>query len=295
MLLVGTDAALYVVDGEPRPVLEQPVTALARSDGEWWALADRRAVLRSADGLAWASVASADDLALRCLSALPGGLLVGSSEAHVLRLDGDRLERLPSFDAIGTRHEWYTPWGDPPDTRSLAAGPEGTVLVNVHVGGVWRSGDGETWDPVVDVDADVHEVLSTPDSEVALAAAAIGFGQSHDAGRTWEWTTEGLHASYCRAVARAGDVTLVSASTGPRTGRGAVYRRLPGAKTFERCTTGLPAWFGGNVDTFCLAGEGDRAAIGAPDGTVYVSHDAGATWAAVATGLPAVRSVTLSA
>src|SRR5581483_984999 len=90
-----------------------------------------------------------------------------------------------SFDDIPTRSEWYTPWGGPPDTRSLTVTADGTPLVNVHVGGVWR-GDADGWNEVIDVDSDTHQVLaSVDDPSVVIAAASVGFGSSHDGGRTF--------------------------------------------------------------------------------------------------------------
>ena len=54
------------------------------------------------------------------------------------------------------RDRWYTPWGGPPDTRSMTSA-DGKVYANVHVGGVVRSADaGRTWQPTaLDIDADV--------------------------------------------------------------------------------------------------------------------------------------------
>ncbi|HEX5095973.1 MAG TPA: hypothetical protein VFX21_08170, partial [Acidimicrobiia bacterium] len=147
--------------------------------------------------------------------------------------------------------------------------------------------DGQTWDGVVEPDADIHEVVAA-DGHVVVAAA-VGFGWSDD-GTTWRWTTDGLHASYARAAAIDGDTFFVSASNGPFTRRGAVYRARIGGR-FERCTAGLPEWFPGNVDSGALAARDGRAAIGTYDGEVYVSGDAGATWELAADDLGSVRAV----
>jgi hypothetical protein len=85
----------------------------------------------------------------------------------------------------------------------------------------------------------------------------------------------------------AGDTVLMSVSTGPDGARAAVYRRpLHGGGPFRRTSIGLPGTFPGNVDTFCLAGAGDLAALGTFAGRVYLSADAGGTWATVAAGPP---------
>lgn len=315
MLLVGTTEGLFEVGGaEPKVVLPRPVTCLAAAGAgagggrRWWALADGRDVLASDDGGAsWDEVASVDaGLEAHCLAAAGDGrdgVLVGTSEAHVLRLDGGaggggggggggRSAFTPdaSFDAIPTRDQWYTPWGGPPDTRSLAADGRAT-FVNVHVGGVWRSA-GDGWEEKIEVDADTHQVAVAGGR--VLVAAAVGFAESTDGGETFEWSTDGLHATYARAVALAGDTVLLTASTGPWTKEAAVYRRDVEGGPFRKAHDGLPEWFTTNIDTFCLAASGPTAAFGTGDGEVHVSTDAGRSWEQAASGLPPVRCVLLT-
>jgi hypothetical protein len=168
--------------------------------------------------------------------------------------------------------------------------------VNVHVGGILRSeDDGKTWAPTLDVDADVHQVLFDPGSKHLLAAAARGFGASGDHGLSWRFETRGLHASYLRAVAVAADTVLVTASTGPFTRNGAVYRKpLRGDAPFERCEQGLPGSFPENIDTFCLGASGPAVAFGTSSGHLYLSLDEGACWSLMAEGLPPVRCLVLA-
>jgi len=105
--------------------------------------------------------------------------------------------------------------------------------------------------------------------------------------------SDGLDAPYSRAVAVCGDAVLVSASTGPRGGRAAVYRGGLGGGSFVRCTAGLPAWFDDNIDTYCLdaLNDGSFAAFGTGDGHLFGSTDAGATWSELASGLPPIQHV----
>jgi hypothetical protein len=126
---------------------------------------------------------------------------------------------------------------------------------------------------------------------VAVAAAALGFGCLHDGGQTWDWTDEGLHASYCRAVALADDVALVTASTGPGTRRAAVHRGPIDGHAFERCQK--PEWFGANIDTFCLPAAAGLAAFGTVDGEVYVSSGQGESREQAASGLLPVRCIVI--
>ena len=70
--------------------------------------------------------------------------------------------------------------------------------------------------------------------------------------------------------------TVRVSNRGPATASGiGVSLTLPDHVTF----------LGDNVDTGCLAVRGRMAVIGAEDGTVFVSVDAGERWTAVAKGL----------
>ena len=127
-----------------------------------------------------------------------------------------------------------------------------------------------------------------------LAAAYEGFGISRDGGDSWEFLTDGMHAHYARAVAVAGDTVLVSASTGHRGRRAALYRKpLDGAGRFERCHDRLP-WFDDNIDTACLQADGPLVVFGTEDGRLFRSHDGGARWELVSKGMPAIRCVSLA-
>ena len=301
-LVVGTVKGLYelAADGsavrvDGGPAADREVTALAAAADGLWVLVEGSSVLRRDPTGSWVEVASASGLT--CLLPGEGGLLVGAEPARLLALEGGALRPLPSFDAAPARQRWYTPWGGPPAVRSMARDQAGRLHVNVHVGGIPRSEDGgRTWRPTIDVDADVHQVLAHPAlADVVLAATARGLARSDDGGTRWWFERDGMQGDYCRAVAVAGGMVLVSASTGPSGRRAAVYRApLEGPDRFERCAAGLPEWFDANVDTGCLAAAGDAVVLGTADGSVFRSGDAGATWTEVAGGLPAVCAVTLA-
>jgi hypothetical protein len=293
MLLVGTADGLLdlALDGtELRRTL--PGADVLAVDGDW-AIADGW-VMALESGAAIAL----DGVAPRCVAALDGGrALVGTSDARVVEVGGpEGPARDVLFDAVPTRSSWTTPWGGPPDTRSLARGADGPYA-GVHVGGVWRRGPAE-WIEVVPAEADDHQVVA--EGERVAVAAAVGVGQSDDGGDTWVWSDDGLHAPYCRAAAIADGWLLASASTGPGTSEGAVYRRPvddPKAP-FARCGSGddgdLPAAFPHNVDTFSLAAAGALVAVGTPTGGLYVSEDSGASWRTLPTPLPGVRCVSFA-
>lgn len=222
------------------------------------------------------------------------GLLLGTSEAHLFALRSNTLEQIRSFDAAPGRETWYTPWGGPPDVRSMSADLCGALYVNVHVGGVVRSVDnGRSWTPTTDVHTDIHQVLVEPSSGLVLAASARGLAISDDRGASWRFETRGLHGHYLRAVAVAGETILITASTGPHTRRATVYHRpLRGDVPFKRCWRGLPEWFPENIDTACLAALGSWTAFGTSDGMLFLSADEGQHWRVLAEGLPPVHYVT---
>ena len=296
---VGTREGLWRLDDNQvfpvEPFTGKSLTALALDGARVWALVDGRALWEGVDSR-WSERAAIDGPEATCLAPTPSGLLIGTEEAHLLRLDGDRPARVESFDAMDGREAWYTPWGDPADVRSISAARDGALHVNVHVGGVARSRDGgRTWTPTVDIEVDVHQILAHPRRhEVVLVAAADGFGVSRDGGDSWRFITAGMHAHYLRAVAVSDDTVLVSASTGPGGRRAAIYRaRLDGEAAFERCGDALPSWFGDNVDTGCLAAAGALVVCGTEDGRVFRSLDGGAHWEIAAKGLPPVTCVAL--
>jgi hypothetical protein len=184
--------------------------AVLGADGRvlWWSETD-----------GWTELAQGPDLL--CAVDAPGGLLIGTEGAHLVQVGPDGLTRVESFETTPGRDEWYTPWGGPPETRSLACTDDNVLLAGVHVGGIPRSDDlGRTWSPTIDIEADVHQVRSLPGRPaVVIAAAAVGCCRSDDGGMTWRVMADGLHATYCRAIAVTADALIVSASEGRAAGR----------------------------------------------------------------------------
>ena len=298
-VLVATDGGLLAVrdDEPPHAQLAGRITAL-RVDGTVgsWAVVERRALARRADDGSWAVEPVALDPPITAVLATRGGALVGTSDARLARVGDRGAEPVSGFDRLAGRDRWHAVGSSAPYVRSLSATAEGgALLASVHVGGIPRSRDGgASWEPTVDIEADVHEVRAHPvHPQVVMAAAAVGLLKSQDAGATWgPPATTGLHATYLRALAFPAEAVVVSASDGPVGRRSALYRRSLDRGSFERCTNGLPEWLPAIVDTGTLDARGDQVVAAAAD-TVFASEDGGQTWRVLAAGLPPIRAAAI--
>jgi hypothetical protein len=298
-ILVGTEGGMVAlsVSGERHAVpalAGRSVGPVTASNDAWLAVVDRREI--------WSGRATDADLLLSwdhdpitCVAPRRGGFVVGTAGAHVAYGTADGLAVDSYFDALPEREKWYTPWGAPPDTRSIATLGD-DVFANIHVGGVAARYDSGPWRALVDIDVDVHQVIAPLPEVVVVATGAAGLGVSPDGGATWTWRSDGMHSTYARAVAVSGDTVIVTASTGPFTKDAAVYRAplFDDAAAFERCENGLPHRFGDNLDTHTLAANDDLVALVTPDGDLYTSLDEGSTWARAADGLVSPRGVAIT-
>jgi len=296
-VFVGTRQGLFrLQNGKPERLAEGDFTALVREGSQWWAVLGGHELKRSDDGVRWSHAGKLEGPRLMALLPTAAGLLVGTSGSHLYVLQEGKLAALSSFDRAPGRDDWSNPASSQPDVHSLSQAPSGALFVNVHVGGILRSEDeGKSWTPTIDVAADVHQVLFDAGSKRLLAAAARGFCVSDDQGQHWEFETRGLHASYLRALAVAGDTVLVTASTGPFTRSAAVYRKpVRGHAPFERCEQGLPRSFPENINAHLLAASGSAVAFGTSSGHLYLSLDEGARWSLMTEELPAIQCVVLA-
>jgi len=290
-------------DAPSRELVGRSVRALGEDHrGTPLAIVDGRSVCRRSDDGNWSAIATSH-VDLACIAATGEAIYLGTDEARVLRLTPDgRVAPLEGFDETPGRDDWYAGTalvnghlvGPPLGVRSMAVSSNGKELfANVHVGGIARSADdGKTWEATIDIDADVHEVRTHPfRPNVVVAAAAVGLCISRNGGLTWTVETEGLHASYCSAVAFAENDIFVAASTDHFASQGALYRRhVDGQHRLER-VDGLPEWLDGIVDTRCIATRGPTLAVADNGGNLYGSVDAGRSWRKRAGGLPPVSSV----
>ena len=244
-------------------------------------------------------------LVAACLVAVADVIYLGTDDARVLRVHKNgEVDPLVGFEAVPGRDTWYAGSavingqrvGPPLGVRSMTATSDGAALLaNVHVGGVPRStDDGMTWQPTIDINTDVHEVCAHPvHPGIVIAAAAAGLCISRNGGATWTVEQQGLHATYCSAVAFSADDILVAASTDHFASQGAVYRRPIEGKGSLNPVRGFPKSLDGIVDTGCIATRGSAIAIADKAGNLYVSADIGDSWRRRDSGLPTMSSVLL--
>jgi hypothetical protein len=304
MLIVGTRAHLEDLDRSYTYAEDVSVTDVAvgsffggvgsllpGSARPTWGLLDKQRIVAIGDFDITPVVRFPQANAQAMAAASSGLLLVGLDGAHLVSVSSDgAVTPLDSFDNLEGRDAWGNPAAPTPDLRSIAVSEADVWFVSVHVGGLWRSKDqGASWQNVIPAESDVHEVVTGAGGEVAVAAA-VGLGWSGDGGDSWQWISDGLHAGYARAVALDGDTAYLTASTGPQTTDGRLYRCRRG-EAFEPCAGGLPGSFPFNLDTGSLSASGGKVALGTRDGHVFRSPDSGSSWELVGEGMRPVRVV----
>lgn len=293
-----TDKGLLFSNGRPVPGVPfgaKPVTAGIASAGFIALLVGEREVwLRTST--TW-KMAARSDTELYCLArSAEGRILVGTEDAQLAWVEEGCLRFLESFKTVPERALWDTPYGAPPELRSLAVGADGTIYANVHVGWIVRSMDrGESWRSLRNgLDRDVHQVTAHPtDADTVFAATAEGFHISHDHGDTFDRRPNGMPYLYQRATVCFPDRDVYLASTAKHDrGAGArLYRSEDEGQTWVR-VRGLPETLNRNINTHQLAAlSGGRGLVVARDTALFETEDYGETWREVASDLPNVNAV----
>jgi len=246
-------------------------------------------------GGTWKKEASSD-VELYSVLRTAQGILVGTEAARLAVVESGRLRFLKSFDGVPERRYWDTPYGAPPELRSLALAADGTIYADVHVGWVVRSMDGGlTWKSVREgLDRDVHMVAAHPTKAGTIfAATADGFHISHDHGDTWHRRPQGMPYLYQRAVACFPDREVYLASTAKHNGgAGAMLFRSDDEGAHWTEVEGLPKRLERNIDTWQVAAlSAGRAFAVTGDDTLHASEDWGRTWREVRPDLPRVNAV----
>jgi hypothetical protein len=251
---------------------------------------------RSANG-EWTEITKSES-DLSCCVPVRDAVFVGNDDARILRVEADGGQQwLMGFDSVEGRDKWYAGsaivdgkrMGPPLGIRSITATFDDVLLANVHVGGIPRSTDsGQSWQPTIYIDSDVHQVCAHPTRpELVIAASAVGLCVSRDAGISWAIEQQGLHAPHCSAVAFGRNDIFVSASTDPFAAQGAVYRRpIDGEGPLQPLGGGMPRWIDGKADTDCIATRDSMVGVIDRSGRLYVSDDDGASWSSPIDRLP---------
>lgn len=278
--LVGTTTGAYSIGDAAEEMLGGTrVNHIARDDSGWWAVDGKGRVHHNGDVVARLP----EGAAALCIQPTPETVWIGGDRARLFALEEDVVTEDEFFGSAPGRDTWHTPWGGPPDVRSMTLDADHTLYVNVHVGGILRY-DNTGIVPTLDISADVHQVQAHAELKGAVfAATARGLAASHN-GHEFDFRRDGLHAPYCRAVTVLDDRVLFSASSGPRTDRGRLYSCPLWEDEIEPVTSGLPEWFDDNVDTHCLVSDGSTVYVGHGD-QVWGSDDLGANWAALTGGV----------
>jgi hypothetical protein len=229
------------------------------------------------------------DVTLNCVCWTPDNrLLVGTECARLAWVADGELDFIGGFDTVPGRQLWKTPWGGPPDVRSLAVSTDGTIYANIHVGWVVRSRDGgKTWVNLQEgLEMDVHQVSAHPsDPATIFAATARGFYLSRDYGDTFIHQRGGMPYYYQRACAcfPESEVYLVSTSRGPHSRVDAQLYRSDDAGENWALVSGLPEQIGENIDTFqIITVGGTKALVVVDDTTLYQTDDLGLNWQKIA-------------
>ena len=323
MILLATPGGIRGLDHDGQDLFhvldDRDFSHLHRcADGRLLAVADETEILALAPGDAparrdaWTVLGSLPDGRANCLAELAGRLYVGAADARlwVMPADGGEPERVESFDLISSRDTWDTPWGGPPDVRSLAviSGAKPAIYADIHVGGIVRSFDlGKTWTQAPgSLHRDVHRLSTHPlRPDMVLAATAQGCFISHDRGETWDQHLSPFEPRrYQRCVVADGSdprLILCTASLGPHprgeTGcEGMIFRSEDLGGTWQAAHGGLPDHFQSTIDTHMLAASptgGGVFAFHDDDHSLWLSDDGARTWREVAR-LPDVRAVVLA-
>jgi hypothetical protein len=277
-----TEAALVVAtaDGLHLPKRAEPlmrgrrIGAIAVDHDTVWTLVDSTELYRITNG-STEQAATLEGGTATCVHVHNGTVMVGGDDAALWRLRDGTLEPVESFRDAPTRSDWHTPWGGPPSVLSMASHGD-DLYVGVHVGGIMRSADdGASWSDTIDLHVDVHEVVTDADGTVWAATGERALAHSRDRGASWQFHTDGLHATYSLALAITSAGVLAGASSG-HAGRDGVLYLFDGSQFAP--VDGLPDRLGGAVGPRQIAANGDRAALIAPGGAVYVSDDGGRRW-----------------
>ncbi|MFN8172058.1 MAG: hypothetical protein U0R65_09350 [Candidatus Nanopelagicales bacterium] len=251
------------------------------------------------------------------------GVVWAGCEPHSLWRSTDGGESFTLNDALWDhphRPTWQ-PGAGGPAVHTIRPRADGSMLVAMSTGGVYRSADKSAgWTPAnrgirVEFQPDeypeygqcVHRIaLDGADQTHVYAQNHGGVYRSEDSGDSWRPIMDGLPADFGFVVlahpSRADTVWVVPISTDtmlPPDGRLRLWRTDDAGQSWRETGVGLPDGFYGTVlrDAAHVADVDGTAVIafGTRNGSVFASLDEGETFEEVASRLPDVLSVRVGA
>ncbi len=180
-----------------------------------------------------------------------------------------------------------------PRAADVTASGDGRLLLAATSRGLLRSDDaGAHWrrQRLGLAEAVTAVALSPRDPQLALATTPLGVFRSRDGGANWQPLAQGVGTGEIRALRYLpSDDRIVFAAT-----RGGLLRSADGGRSWERRGAGLPLSDIAGLDF----GEDGRSVYASDfrNGGLFVSRDAGASWAAFPTdGLSSPRVFAVAA
>jgi len=295
-MLIATESAVYALDGSGR---QNAPEALLKGEGVRRVAQEGRCSVVAMEGgqlavhrnsfLERVPTGITDPVhSLLILDVEPLRLLIGTEPPHVYRLEvgNGEAERVVSFEQLGCRDQWHTPWGGPPALRSLARTGDGWVYADIHVGSVMRSPDGgATWEPVTpQLHEDVHQVATCPAAdERVYAQTADAFYLSEDRGESWVHRAADMGERYGRCVTahpRDPNLVLATVSDGPHGEdvHGQLYRSEDAGRSWTHVADGFPASAAENIDTFHVVFSPEGLAWACVGRDLYVGRERATRW-----------------
>jgi hypothetical protein len=289
-----SDEGILNIEGEKIahvPFQGKSVTAAAKQIDHIAVVVSRCDVWTMKQGK-WTKLVSSH-IPLNCLAwTHEGKLLVGTAEARLGWVSDGNIDYIATFDRVPERVQWNTPWGGPPDTRSLAVSSNGDLYANIHVGWIVRSQDGgKTWECIQNgLEKDVHQVAAHPEiPAIVFAATARGFHISMDHGKSFVQKPGDMPYLYQRACVCFPDngVYLVSTSRGPHGQADSLLFRSEDPGDKWKLVEGLPERIHSNIDTYqVVVIDSSKAIAIIENSSIYFSEDIGKSWVKLSSQFP---------
>lgn len=253
----------------------------------------------------------------------PGSLWCGTIPGAVFRSDnnGDSWRLMDSLWNLDDRMQWFGGGKDDSGVHSICVDPRDSRRVKVAIssGGVWGTEDaGATWRPLCkglraeyvppEQSAepnfqDPHRVVACPTAPDSLwMQHHNGIFRSTDAGESWSEITAAEPSAFGFAVAvhpkQPDTAWFVPAKKDefrvPVDARVVVSKTTDGGATFRVLDQGLPQQHAYDIvyrHALAIDSSGERLAMGSSTGGLWVTEDAGESWAEVPARLPPVYAV----